>query len=156
MITPEALAPFRKPLPAQEPALLPYLQDPNLSAYDINLRVHLKPVNKENWHQLCESNMTNLYYSVPQTIAHHTVTGCNMSSGDLLGTGTISSTEKTGYGSMVELCWGGKEPIELPDDEKRTFLVDGDEVRLEGVCKGNGYTIGFGECDGKVLPAHTD
>ena len=92
--------------------------------------MHLKPNGKTAWSTLSESNMVHLYYSVAQTIAHHTVTGCNMSTGDLLGTGTISSTEKTGYGSMVELCWGGKEPIQLPEDETRTFLVDGDEVNL--------------------------
>ena len=120
----------------------------------MKLQVHLKPNGKTAWSTLSESNMVHLYYSVAQTIAHHTCTGCNMSTGDLLGTGTISSTEKTGYGSMVELCWGGKEPIQLPDGETRTFLVDGDEVNLQGVCEGNGYTIGFGDCTGKVLPAH--
>lgn len=100
--------------------------------------------------------MKYLYYSVAQTIAHHSVTGCNMSTGDMLGSGTISGPEKSGYGSMVELCWAGKEPIALSNGEERKFLANGDEVNLNGVCKGNGYTIGFGECRGKVLPALDD
>lgn len=76
----------------------------------------------ENWHVLSESNMKHLYYSVAQTIAHHTVTGCNMSAGDMLGSGTISAPEKSGYGSMLELCWAGKEVIPLPGGEERKFL----------------------------------
>lgn len=74
--------------------------------------------------------MKYLYFSVPQTIAHHTVTGCNLSVGDMLGSGTISGTEKHQYGSMLELCWGGKEPIKLPNGEERKFLLDGDSVIL--------------------------
>lgn len=153
VITPEALAPFKKALPAQDPELLPYLQDKNLSSYDVNLTVSVKPAEGDKFTTISNSNMQHLYYSVPQTIAHHTITGCNMSTGDLLGTGTISSTEKTGYGSMVELCWGGKEDIQLADGVTRKFLKDGDEVNLGGTCQGNGYTIGFGDCTGKVLPA---
>ena len=89
-------------------------------------------------------------------MTHHAVTGCNLGTGDLLGSGTISAPEKTGYGSMLELCWKGTEPINLPSGEQRKFLQDGDEVNLIGFCKGNGYTIGFGDCRGKVLPALDD
>jgi fumarylacetoacetase len=89
-------------------------------------------------------------------VAHHTVTGCNLNTGDLLGTGTISGTEKGSYGSMLEISWSGKEPIELPSGETRTFINDGDTVILRGYCKGNGYTIGFGDCAGKILPALDD
>jgi fumarylacetoacetase len=156
VITPEALAPFKKALPAQEPALLPYLQDPDLSSYDVKLFAQLKPVGTDKWVQLAESNMTYLYYSVPQTIAHHSITGCNMSTGDLLGTGTISAPEKSGFGSMLELCWKGAQPIDIGDGQERKFLKDGDEVNLMGVCRGAGYTIGFGECAGAVLPALKD
>lgn len=137
---------------------MPYLQDKDLSCYDINLNVSIKtPSMKQNeWDIISKSNMKHLYYSVSQTIAHHTVTGCNLGTGDLLGSGTISSTEKDGYGSMVELCWGGKETIKLSNGEERKFLVDGDEVKLSGTCRGNGFTIGFGECKGKVLPCLDD
>lgn len=100
--------------------------------------------------------MKHLYYSVAQTIAHHSVTGCNMGVGDLLGSGTISGTEKSAYGSMLELCWGGKEPIALPNGEERKFLLDGDSINLKGVCKGDGYTIGFGNCEGTIIAAHDD
>lgn len=112
LVTPEALAPFKTPLPAQDPVLLPYLQDTDLSAYDITLEVSIRtPQMGDKWHLLASSNMKHLYYSVAQTIAHHSVTGCNMNTGDMLGSGTISATEKSGYGSMLELCWAGKEPI---------------------------------------------
>lgn len=84
------------------------------------------------------------------------MTGCNLNVGDLLGTGTISSTEKSGYGSLLELTWGGKEPITLPNGEVRTFLKDHDTVTLTGYCKGNGYTVGFGEAVGEITPALGD
>ena len=79
-----------------------------------------------------------------------------MQTGDLLGSGTISGTEKGTYGSLLELTWAGKEKIQLPSGEERVFLQDGDTVYLEGVCKGDGYVIGFGECSGKIVPAHDD
>lgn len=156
VVTPEALAPFKAALPVQEPTLLPYLQDKDLHAYDLQLEVHLKTPTMDDWHCLTKSNMKHLYYSVAQTITHHTVTGCNMSAGDMLGSGTISGTDKSGYGSMLELCWKGTEPIQLPKDEVRKFLLDGDEVNLVGFQKGNGFTVGFGNCRGKILPAHDD
>jgi fumarylacetoacetase len=158
VITPEALEPFKCPLPVQETVLLPYLQDGDLSAYDLNLEVSIRtPAMKDSWDVISRSNMNNLYYSVAQTIAHHTVTGCNLSAGDMLGSGTISSKEKTGYGSMVELCWGGKETINLSNGEERKFLVDGDEINLTAHAKSpNGFTIGFGDCRGKILPSKPD
>lgn len=84
------------------------------------------------------------------------MTGCNFGTGDLLGTGTISGPEKHERGSIMELCWGGKEPIKLDNGEERTFLVDGDSVLLEGIAKGAGYNIGFGTCEGTVQPALDD
>ena len=156
IITPEALAPFKVALPAQDPAMLPYLKDDDLSSYDVQLQVALKSSTMDEWHVITNSNMKHLYYSVAQTVTHHTVTGCNLNPGDMFGTGTISATEKSGYGSMMELSWRGSEPIKLPNGEERKFLQDGDEVNLIGFCKGNGYTIGFGDCRGKVLPAIDD
>jgi fumarylacetoacetase len=76
----------------------------------------------EEWHTLTTSNMKHLYYSVAQTIAHHSVTGCNMSTGDMLGSGTISGPDESGYGSMVELCWKGTKIISLPNGEERKFF----------------------------------
>jgi len=97
--------------------------------------------------------MKYLYYSVSQTIAHHTVTGCNLNTGDLLGSGTISGPTKEERGSMLEISWGGKEPVTLPNGEERKFLNDGDSILLQGFAHGDGYTIGFGNCEGTVLPA---
>jgi len=156
VVTPEALAPFKVALPAQDPELLPYLRDTDLHSYDINLDIQIKTPKMEAYHTMATSNMKYLYYSVAQTVCHHAVTGCNMSAGDMLGSGTISGKEKSEYGSMLELCWGGKETITLPNAEERKFLVDGDSINLTGTCKGNGYTIGFGNCEGTILPAHED
>jgi len=95
-----------------------------------------------------------LYWSVAQQLTHHAVTGCNMKAGDLLGTGTISGPEKNERGCLLELTWGGKEPITLNSGEQRTFLEDSDEFLLTGHCKSlHGYAIGFGECKSKILPA---
>ena len=106
------------------------------------------------WHSLAKSNMKFLYYSVSQQVAHHAVTGCNLSTGDILGSGTISGTEKNEFGSLMELSWGGKEPITLTaTGEERTFIQDGDCINMTGYAQGDGYTIGFGDCKGKILPA---
>lgn len=142
VITPEALEPFKVQLPEQEPKMMDYLQDNDLSSYNIDLQIHIKTPKMTEYHMIAESNMKYLYYSVAQTIAHHTVTGCNLSAGDMLGSGTISGTEKSQFGSMLELCWKGEQPIPLPSGEERKFLVDGDSINLRGVCKGNGFTIG--------------
>lgn len=156
VITPEALAPFKVALPAQDPELLPYLRDNDLHSYDISLDIQIKTPAMEAYHTMATSNMKHLYYSVAQTVTHHAVTGCNMSPGDMLGSGTISGKEKNEYGSMLELCWGGKETIQLPGGEERKFLNDGDSINLTGTCKGNGYTIGFGNCEGTILAAHEE
>ena len=107
-----------------------YLQDSDLSCYDVDLRVSIKTSHMESYHEIAHSNMKYLYYSVAQTIAHHTVTGCNLNTGDLLGSGTISGPEKEERGSMLEISWGGKEPVVLPNGEERKFLNDGDSVLL--------------------------
>jgi fumarylacetoacetase len=84
------------------------------------------------------------------------VTGCNLNVGDMLGSGTISGTEKGSFGSMLEICWGGKEPIKLPNGEERTFIEDGDIIIMKGVCEKNGIKIGFGDATGRILPALGD
>jgi fumarylacetoacetase len=159
IITPEALAPFKVALPAQEPELLPYLKAKEVTAYDIDIQAHFRcPEMNGNWHTISKTNMKHLYYSAAQTVAHHAATGCNMSAGDMLGSGTISAPEREGYGSLVELSWGGKHnsiEVEVEGAEKieRKFLKDGDEVNFTAVCRGNGFVIGFGNCSGKILPA---
>ena len=89
-------------------------------------------------------------------MTHHAVTGCSMSVGDLLGSGNISGTDKSSYGSLLELSWGGKEVVKLANGEERTFLADGDTLILKGLCRGNGFSIGFGDCSGTILPSLED
>ena len=94
-----------------------------------------------------------MYYSSAQQLAHHAIGGCRMNTGDLLGSGTISGPERETFGSLLELTWGGKEPLTLAGGETRSFIEDGDSVTLRGWAQGEGHRIGFGECSGKVLPA---
>ena len=97
-----------------------------------------------------------MYYSAAQQLAHHTTSGCPMRVGDLLGSGTISGPTKAERGSLLELSWGGKEPLTLDSGDKRSFLEDGDTLTLLGAAKGAGYRVGFGACSGAVLPALKD
>lgn len=156
VITTEALEPFKVNLPEQVPEPLPYLKEEQPYSYDINLEVTLQSKTMDTPHRISMSNFKYLYWSINQQLTHHTVTGCNMNVGDMLGSGTISGTEKSEYGSMLELTWGGKEKIQLPNGEERVFLTDGDKLTMNGFCKGNGYTIGFGEAVGTILPALDD
>jgi fumarylacetoacetase len=94
-----------------------------------------------------------MYYSAAQQLTHHAIGGCLMETGDLLGSGTISGPVKGQYGSLLELSWGGREPLTLDTGETRTFLEDGDRVTFEGYAQGAGFRIGFGECTGTILPA---
>lgn len=100
-----------------------------------------------------KSNLKYLYWSFAQQLAHHTVNGCNMRTGDICGTGTISGAEKNSYGSMLELSWNGTQKILLSDGSERTYLNNGDEVVLSGYCKKGEIFIGFGECVGKIYPS---
>jgi len=109
IITLEALEPFKTNLPEQDPEPLPYLKEVQPYSYNIDLHVGIKSENMDAPHTISISNFKHLYWSVNQQLTHHTETGCNMSTGDMLGSGTISGTEKSEYGSMLELSWAGKE-----------------------------------------------
>lgn len=150
-----ALDPFRCNAPTREFELLDHLKDCGPMLYDIELEVKLAPEG-QSASTVTKTNYNEMYYSSAQQLAHHSTSGCPMNTGDLLGTGTISGPEKQNRGSMLELSWGGKEPLTLDTGETRTFLDDGDTVILSGAAKGNDYMIGFGECKGKVLPALED
>ena len=102
---------------------------------------------------IARTNYSQMYYSAAQQLAHHATSGCAMNVGDLIGTGTISGPEKSERGSLLELTWGGKEPVTLDTGETRTFIEDDDTLILEGAAKGNGYQIGFGACIGTIRPA---
>ncbi|WP_417838788.1 fumarylacetoacetase [Tritonibacter scottomollicae] len=155
IVTKAALEPFRCDTPAREVELLDHLKDCGPMLYDIDLEVTLRPEGGEDA-TIARTNYKEMYYSAAQQLAHHTTSGCPMTPGDLLGSGTISGPEKDQRGSLLELSWGGKEPLTLPTGESRSFIEDGDTLTLKGAAKGDGYTIGFGDCTGTVLPALSD
>jgi fumarylacetoacetase len=155
IVTRAALDPFRCETPAREKELLPHLQDTGPMLYDIDLRVTLAPEGGAA-HEITRTNYNVMYYSAAQQLAHHTTSGCPMRVGDLLGSGTISGSEKHQRGSLLELSWGGKEPVEIAPGVTRSFIEDGDTLTLEGAAHGDGYQIGFGSCVGTLLPAADD
>ncbi|THD71988.1 fumarylacetoacetase [Thalassobius vesicularis] len=155
IVTKPALEPFRCNTPAREFELLPHLRDTGPMLYDIDLSVSLAPAGKAAT-QIAQTNYKEMYYSSAQQLAHHTTSGCPMNVGDLLGSGTISGATKSERGSLLELSWGGKEPLTLDTGETRSFLEDGDTLTLSGAAHGDGYTIGFGTCTGTILPALDD
>jgi fumarylacetoacetase len=153
VVTMEALAPFRCDAPGQEPAPLPYLQEADRHTFDINLAVEIKAEGQGDGLQVCASNFKHLYWTMAQQLAHHTVTGCNLDTGDLLASGTISGPDKGSFGSMLEITWRGTEPVTLPGGQQRKFLADGDTVTMTGWCQGDGFRVGFGEVSNLILPA---
>lgn len=152
IVTRAALEPFRTSTPEREFDLLPYLQEPKPMLYDIDLSVTIQP-NGGQEKTICETNYNEMYYSAPQQLAHHASSGCAMTPGDLLGSGTISGAEKHQRGSLLELSWGGKEPLDIGDGQTRSFIEDGDTLTLHGAARGDGYKIGFGSCTGTIKPA---
>ncbi|GAB4830772.1 hypothetical protein Ancab_004805 [Ancistrocladus abbreviatus] len=152
IVTLEALEPFACEAPKQDPPPLPYLAEKISRNYDISLEVQIKPAEQEQSFLITKSNFKNLYWTLTQQLAHHTINGCNLRPGDLLGTGTISGAEPDSLGCLMELTWNGQRPLSL-NGTTREFLEDGDEVIFTGFCKGDGYKIGFGTCAGKILPS---
>ena len=155
IVTQAALEPFRVPCSARDVPLLPHLADTRPMLFDIDLAVTLAPEGGAGT-TIARTNYREMYYSAAQQLAHHTTSGCPMNAGDLLGSGTISGPTKDSRGSMLELSWGGKEPITLTDGVTRSFLEDGDIVTLHGAARGDGFRIGFGTCAGRLIPALAD
>ena len=155
IVTKPALDAFRTGTPEREFELLDHLKDCGPMLYDIALEVALAPEGKDET-VIARTNYSEMYYSSAQQLAHHASAGGPMQVGDLLGSGTISGAEKGERGSMLELSWGGKEPMTLDTGEERSFLQDGDTVVMRGHAQGDGYRIGFGDCAGKLLPALDD
>ncbi|KAI7739619.1 hypothetical protein M8C21_008670 [Ambrosia artemisiifolia] len=152
IVTLDALEPFACDAPNQIPQPLPYLAEKVSKNYDISLEVRVKPAGQEESFTVTRSNFNHLYWTLTQQLAHHTINGCNLRPGDLLGTGTISGPEPESYGCLLELTWNGTKELSL-GKTTRKFLEDGDEVIFSGCCKGNGYNVGFGTCSGKILPS---
>lgn len=146
-----ALQPFRVAGPVRIVPLLPYLAEPGPMLYDISLDLGLTPEGGVET-VICRTNYAEMYYSAAQQLCHHTTSGCPMNVGDLLGSGTISGPLKENRGSLLELSWGGKEPIKIAGGV-RSFIEDGDTISLRGAAVGDGYRIGFGTCTGRLIPA---
>ncbi|MFZ4289681.1 fumarylacetoacetase [Variovorax sp. HJSM1_2] len=163
VVTLEALAPYRVPFerPQDDPKPLPYLQgmaNSALGAFDVQLEVRLltqrMQAAKEQGAIISRTSYRHAYWTVAQMVAHHTVNGCNLQPGDLLGTGTLSGPTLDQAGALIELTAGGKNPISLPGGETRSFLEDGDSVEITGWCEKPGAArIGFGLCAGTLLAA---
>lgn len=154
VVTMDALRPFRIPGPAQDPEPFSYLKAADHWTLDIKLDVLMQSEKMDEPYRIARSNYRHLYWTPSQHVAHHTITGCNLRTGDMLASGTISGPEKEERGSMLELSWRGTEPIELPSGETRKFIQDGDTVTLRGFCEKDGVRIGFGEVAAKLLPAN--
>ena len=159
IVTLEALEPYRAAWDrsAADPQPLSYLDSAGIrraGAIDIKLEVFLQTPAMHTPQKLSQSNFKDAYWTLAQMVAHHTINGCNMQPGDLLGTGTQSGPEPDAAGSLLELSRGGKEPLKLPNGETRSFLEDGDILILRGFCERAGAArIGFGSAVGRVLPA---
>ncbi|MBP2280251.1 fumarylacetoacetase [Psychrobacter sp. PL19] len=157
IITLDALQPFRTSTPTQDPQPLAYLRDKTTdNSFDINLSVELLPANAASTDSatvLCESNFKYLYWSMTQQLTHHTISGCKVEVGDMMGSGTISGPTPDTFGSMLELAWNATKPITLNNGETRSFIEDGDTVIMKGYAKKDGVRVGFGEVRGTVLPA---
>jgi len=152
IVTLDAMEPFKVESPEQTPEVLSYLKFDGLKSYDINLEVAIEPENAQET-VISRSNFKYMYWNMAQQLAHHTVNGCNVRGGDLMGSGTISGPTEDSYGSMLELAWKGTKPVKMNDGTERKFILDKDTVIMRGYSEKDGVRIGFGEVSTKVLPA---
>ncbi len=141
----EALEPFRVAGPRQKPKPLDYLTCSKPMNYDIELEVSI------NETAVSRSNFKFMYWNMAQQLAHHTVNGCNVRTGDLMASGTISGPTPGSYGSMLEIAWAGTKPVAMPDGSTRVFILDNDRVTMRGWAERDGVRVGFGEVTGKIL-----
>ena len=154
IVTLDALEPFRVESPQQDPEPLPYLRQGGNHGFDIKLEVAIAPEHARAT-MVSRSNFKYMYWSMAQQLAHHTVNGCRVNSGDMMGSGTISGPTPDSYGSMLELAWAGTKPLKMSDGTERTFIEDNDTVIIKGYCENALSRIGFGEVSAKLLPALT-
>lgn len=154
VVLPDALEPFAVPGLPNDTDYAPYLKESRTSnQYDIRLQVDLT-TGSGNTTTVTQTNAKNLIWSFPQMVTHHTISGCPMRPGDLLGSGTVSGEDDKSRGSLLEQNRGGKQVIKLNGGEERIFLQDGDTVTITGVAGSEGALVGFGECAGQIVPAH--
>lgn len=154
VVTIDALMPFALENVKQDPVPFPYLQHSDKFRFDVHLEVAIKSETSKEGGVVCRSNLKHMYWTAKQQLAHHSVTGCNIQPGDLMGSGTISGPEQESFGSMLELSWKGSREVSIGNGEVRKFIKDGDDVIMTGYAQGDGYRVGFGTCTGKVLPSH--
>lgn len=151
-----AMDPLRVPPPPQDPQPLPYLRTDEPWGFDVDLEVLLQTEDMRRRdlppHLVAQANLREMYWTAAQQLAHLTVNGAALRTGDLCGSGTISGSDPTGYGSFLELSWNGTRPLAMPDGSERTFLEDGDEVSLRGRGAAGPAVIDFGEAVGRVVP----
>ena len=152
IITLDALQPFKVESPKQNPAPLEYLRSDEPGSYDIHLEALIAPPNGEET-TVCRTNFKHMYWTMAQQLAHHTVNGCEVNSGDLMGSGTISGKTEDSFGSMLELAWQGTKPLQLKNGEMRASIQDHDTVILRGYCQNSTTRIGFGEVSNQLLPS---
>ncbi|WOI24064.1 MULTISPECIES: fumarylacetoacetase [Nonlabens] len=153
IVTLDALEPFRTSGPDMEKPVLDYLKSSNDKTYDIHLEVDITPQQGKPT-TICKSNFKHLYWNMSQQLAHHTINGCRVNSGDMMGSGTISGPKPDSYGSMLELSWRGERPVKLNDGTERKFINDFDTVTMRGYCKNGPVRIGFGEVSNQLLPVY--
>lgn len=155
VVTMDALEPYRVAGPKQEPEVLDYLKYKGNKNYDINLEVGIAPEGVDET-VICKSNFKYMYWNMAQQLAHHTVNGCKVNSGDMMASGTISGPTPDSYGSMLELSWNATKSMKMADGSERTFIEDNDTVIMRGYCDNGTTRIGFGEVSSKLLPAIED
>ena len=148
-----ALQDFMTPLPKQIPESVEYLQQESPKLPNTKLKVEIQPKGSNVKTIICETSSTELYWSMEQILAHHTVNNCIMKPGDLLGTGTISGPNRENWGSLLEISFNGTQPLTLDDGHERTFLEDGDTIIITGYCETEHYKIGFGSLEGTIVSA---
>jgi fumarylacetoacetase len=151
IITLDALEPYRVASPKPLKKQLPYLQYKGAKSYDINLEVSIQPKGAKET-VVSKSNFKYMYWNMSQQLAHHTINGCPVNSGDMMGSGTISGPTEDSYGSMLELTWKGEKPLKMNNGTERKFIDDNDTVIMRGYCEKDGTRIGFGEVSTKLLP----
>jgi fumarylacetoacetase len=155
MITMEALEPFRVPQPEHDTAVLPYLRGVQSEAFDITIEAWLRTTGMAAPVRISRASFASMYWTLAQMVAHHTSNGCPVRPGDLIGSGTISGAERENRGCLLELTSKGLEPLMLANGEERVFLKDSDQIALLAYCEREDFVrIGFGQCSGKILPAH--
>lgn len=154
IVTMEALEPFKTSSPVQEPQPLAYLrEDHSNNSYDIHLSVEIQAEGAKKADLISQTNFKYMYWSMSQQLTHHTIAGCNVQVGDLMGSGTISGPTPDAYGSLLEITWNTTKPLTLSNGEQRSFMQDGDTLTMKGYCEKDGLRIGFGKVSGTVLPA---